>query len=277
MLTTPRLIALVPLALGVFAVPASAHHEATVSAVATSLALDPPSCASSERRPTSRCDGIRRARVTWTGTCGTNKPYVEVNFFASRAGGGNPIALATEQEDLQTSGVTTTLLEPGVHVYATVTMDCLWDDPDGAGPDAHSASATSAPTAEVVVPPWLRQVRTIKNNFCNFNPGFNRVVMQAGQRGGIVDFDVDYNDSSMLGVGRRRPAGVRKVWVNAGGAGIRKRRHPVMSLLQEFGRREPLSGAMGVNPRKAGWLRLWAEVGGVRTNSLAIQVVRNRC
>jgi hypothetical protein len=32
-----------------------------------------------------------------------------------------------------------------------------------------------------------------------------------------------------------------------------------------------------VNPRKAGWLKVWEEVGGVKSNTLAIKVVRNRC
>jgi hypothetical protein len=258
------------------AVPASAHHQATVSASATSLTLDPPKCGPSELRHVSRCDGVRRARVTWSGTCGTSQPYVSVDFFATRAGGGNPIRLATEQEDLQTSGVTTTLLEPGAHVYATVTMDCLWDDPEGTGPDAHTVTVTSAPTGRMTVRPWLREVNDIKNNFCNFNPG-SRTLLQAGQRGAILDFSTDFIDRSLLGVSRRKPAGVRQVWVNAKGAGIRKRRHPEMSLLMEFGRREPVSGALRVNPRRAGWLKLWAEVGGVRTNSLAIRVVPNRC
>ena len=34
---------------------------------------------------------------------------------------------------------------------------------------------------------------------------------------------------------------------------------------------------MGVNPRRVGWLKFWEEVGGFRTNTLAIPVVRNRC
>jgi hypothetical protein len=62
------------LALLCMSAPASAHHAATVSATASSLTLDPPKCKSSERRATSRCDGTRVARVSWTATCGA-KPY----------------------------------------------------------------------------------------------------------------------------------------------------------------------------------------------------------
>jgi hypothetical protein len=258
------------------AAPVSAHHQATVSATATSLTLDPSKCAFSERRTRSRCDGTRRARVTWSVSCGTNKPYVTVDFLARRAGGGKPILLASETADLQTTGVTSTLLEPGARVYATVTVDCVWDDPEGTGPEAHSVAVTSAPTAEVVVPPWLVSVDDVYNNFCNFTPRSGRVVLQAGQSS-ILDFGIDFNDRSLLGVNRRRPAGVRKMWVNARGAGIRKRRHPELYLLGPFGQRDPVAAALRLNPRRAGSMRVWAEVGGVRTNALSVPVVRSRC
>ena len=261
----------------VLAAPASAHHAATVSIDATSLTLDPSSCKQSERRSSSRCDGIRRARVEWSGTCGAT-PDVSVDLYAAHGAGGPPIPLgAVVDIEGSTSGAATTLLEPGARVYATVTMDCYWEDPDGTGPDAHSVRATSAPTAQVVVPPWLRSVETLKANYCNFSPSFERPPLQAGQRGNILDLSVDYLDRSLLGVSRRKRAGIRRVWLRAQGAGVRLRRHPEMSLIQEFGRREPVSGALRVNPRRAGWLKVWAEVSGVRTNSLAVRVVRNRC
>jgi hypothetical protein len=254
---------------------ASAHHEATVSVAAGSLTLDPSSCPAYERRPVSRCDGTRVARVTWSGTCGA-RPLVTVEYWATRAGGGKPIALATETVDDQTSGVTTTILEPGAHVYATVTMDCHWADPDGTGPPEHTVSATSAPTAEVTIPPHLREVSVAKGNYCNFNPG-SRTVLQARQRGSIVSFGSHFSDQSLLGPGRRTAAGVRQRWVNMKGPGARHRRHPEVFLLHEFGRREPFSGLLRVAPRRPGWHRFWEEVGGVRTNTLAIRVVPNRC
>jgi hypothetical protein len=259
----------------VLAAPASAHHAATVSATALSLTVGPPGCASYERRPVSRCDGSRRAHVTWSATCGA-RPFVTVDYWAARKGGGKPISLATEEVDDQASGVTTAIVAPGAHVYATVTMDCFWSDPDGAGPPAHSVAVTSAPTAEVVVPPWLRQVSVIKNNTCNFNPG-GRDILQAGQRGSILDLGTDYLDKSLLGVSRRSAAGARQRWANAKGAGIRARKHPELFMLAEFGRRDPVSGALRVNPRRPGWLKVWEEVGGVRSNTLAVKVAPNRC
>jgi hypothetical protein len=255
---------------------ASAHHQGTASATATSLTLAPAKCGTYERRPASRCDGYRRATVTWTATC----PYsssVTVDYWASRKGGGKPISLASEEAPSdQLSGSTTAIVVPGAHMYATVTVDCAWTDPDGTGPDAHSVSATSAPTAEVVVPPWLREVSVNKGNYCNFDPrGGN--VLQAGQRGSILSFSSDFVDKSLLGSGRRTPAAVRQRRLGAKGAGISLRRKPEVFLLQEFGRREPFSGLLRVNARKAGWLKLWEEVGGVKSNTLAIKVVRNRC
>ncbi|HEV7846505.1 MAG TPA: hypothetical protein VGO83_09635 [Thermoleophilaceae bacterium] len=263
------------LAMGLVAVPASAHHAASVSITASSLTLEPPKCSSHERRPVSRCDGYRTARVTWSGTC-AGLSGVTVEFWASRAGGGKPILLDATEEADGLSGVSTMSLAPGAHVYATATMNCYWSDPDGTGPPAHTVSVRSAPTAEVTIPPWLTQVSLVKNNTCNFNPG-GRTVMQAGQRGDIVDFSTEYLDRSLLGAGRRTKAGVRGRWVNVKGPGIRLRRHPQLFLLQEFGRREPFSGLLRPNPRRPGWHRFWEEVGGVRSNTLAIRAVPGRC
>ncbi len=259
----------------VLAAPASAHHAATVSATAHSLSVDPPRCASYERRTISRCDGSRRARVTWSATCGA-RTFVRVHYWASRKGGGSPISLATEDVDDQTSGVTTTIVPAGAHVYATVTVDCHWPDSDGTGPPEHTVDVTSAPTATVTVPPWLQSVSVIKGNTCNFDPR-GRDILQAGQRGSILDLSTSYLDKSLLGVSRRSRAGARQRWANAKGAGIRVRRHPELSLLADFGRRDPVAGALRVNARKAGWLKVWEEVGGVRSNTLAVKVVPNRC
>jgi hypothetical protein len=257
------------------AASASAHHQGTASATATSLTLQPSKCAMYERRPASRCDGSRRATVTWTVTC-PYSPSVTVDYWATRRGGGKPVNLASEQPDGNAfSGSTTAVVPPGAHMYATVTVDCYWPDPDGTGPDAHSVSATSAPTGEVTVPPWLSSVSVQRGNYCNFNPG-GRTILQARQ-GSIVSFSTDYVEKSLLGAGKRSKAGVRQRWLRASGAGSRVRRHPRTYLLQEFGRREPFSGLLDVFPRRAGWLKLWEEAGGVRSNALAIKVVPSRC
>ncbi len=265
----------VALGAAVLATPASAHHAATVSATAHSLSVDPTRCASYERRTISRCDGSRRARVTWSATCGA-RPFVTVYYWASRKGGGSPISLATEQVDDQTSGVTTTIVPAGAHVYATVLMECHWSDPDGAGPPEHSVDVTSAPTAVVTVPPWLQSVSVHRGNYCNFNPG-GRTVLQARQRGNIVSFSSSFLDKSLLGSGRRTRAGVRDRWLNAKGPRLRLRGHPEVFLLQEFGRREAFSGLLRVNTRGAGWIKFWEEVGGVKSNTLAIRAVPARC
>jgi hypothetical protein len=119
-------------------------------------------------------------------------------------------------------------------------------------------------------------VSVIKSNTCNFDPR-GRDILQAGQRGSILDLSTSYLDRSLLGVSRRSSAGARQRWANAKGAGIRKRKHPELFLLADFGRKDPVAGALRVNPRKAGWLKVWEEVGGVRSNTLAVKVVPNRC
>lgn len=271
-LLTAAACAALPLAL---AAPASAHHDPTASVTATSLSLGPTGCPSYERRPVSRCDGYRRATVTWSATCGA-RPFMSVEFWAARKGGGRPILIESDTAGEQLSGSASALVPPGSHLYATVTLECTWENTDLTGPEEHTVTRTSAPSPQVTVPPWLRQVSVQKGNYCNLNPG-GRTVLQARQRGSIVSFSSDFVDRSLLGTGRRAPAAVRQRWLNAKGAGIRLRRRPEVFLLQEFGRREPFSGLLRPNPRRAGWLKLWEEVGGVRTNALAIKVLPNRC
>ena len=198
-----------------------------------------------------------------------------VEFWAARKGGG-PILIESDTAGEQLSGSASALVPPGSHLYATVTLECMWENSDLSGPEEHTVTRTSAPSPQVTVPPWLRQVSVQKGNYCNLNPG-GRTVLQARQRGSIVSFSSDFVDRSLLGTGRRAPAAVRQRWLNAKGAGIRLRRRPEVFLLQEFGRREPFSGLLRPNPRRAGWLKLWEEVGGVRTNALAIKVLPNRC
>jgi hypothetical protein len=276
MLSARRIVALaVVLGAAVAAAPASAHHQGSTSATITSFTVDPPKCAMYQRRPVSRCDGSRRAHVAYTGTCGADMPSVEVVFWAARPDGGKPIFLASESAD-GTSGEISAVIDAGVRLYATATMDCYWSDPAFGGPEAHTVSATSAPSATIDVAPWLQQVSVNKGNYCNFDPA-GRNLLQARQRGSILSFGTSFVDNSLLGSGRRSAAAIRKRRLNAKGAGIRVRRRPEVFLLQEFGRREPFSGLLRVNPRKAGWLKVWEEVGGVKSNTLAIKVVRNRC
>lgn len=258
----------------VLATTASAHHAATVSATATSLALEPSSCPTYERRPRSRCDGYRRATVTWSTTCGA-EPDVGVEFFAARKDGGRPILLDSDTAS-GPSGSTSALLRPGAHVFAIVTQHCTWADRDGTGPEEHTVTVRSAPSPQVTIPPWLSSVSVQSGSYCNFNPG-SRTVLQARRRGNIVSFSTDFVDRSLLGAGRRTSAGVRQRRLRATGAGVRLSRRPEVFLLQEFGRREPFQGLLRVNAGRSGWLKLWEEVAGVRSNTLAIRVLPNRC
>src|SRR5918995_470941 len=75
------------------------------------------------RRPVSRCDGYRRARVTWSATCGA-RPFVSVEFWAARKGGGRPILIESDTAGEQLSGSASALVPPGSHLYATVTLEC---------------------------------------------------------------------------------------------------------------------------------------------------------
>jgi hypothetical protein len=257
--------------------PAAAHHQGTASATA-SLSLDPPrpGCKMVERRTRTHCDGSRVVRVTWSVGCGA-RPFVTVHHWSPRPGGGAPIKLeSVELYDEQSSGVTATRFEAGVKVFATVEVDCFFEDPNGTIPE-HSATATSAPTAEAYIPPRLNSVEAVSNSFCGLDVPIRWLdtVLQAGQTSN-GDFHMTFDDSSLLGVGRFSRAARRRTVLFARGAGLRvkARARPWVPGATERIRTE---AGIRWTPRKAGTLRVWAEIGGHRTNVLAFRVVKARC
>src|SRR5215216_931682 len=97
-------------------------------------------------------------------SCGA-RSFVTVDYWASRKGGGKPISVATEEVDDQTSGVAHDDRAAGRPPVRDRDHGLLPAGPGcGTGPAAHSVSVTSAPTGEVIVPPWLQQVSVIKGN-----------------------------------------------------------------------------------------------------------------
>lgn len=58
----------------------------------------------------------------------------------------------------------------------------------------------------------------------------------------------------------------------ARGAGVRLKRSPDRGMLRELG-----EVGTWLNPRRAGTLRVWATIGGHRTNTLRIRVLPKRC
>jgi hypothetical protein len=94
------------------------------------------------------------------------------------------------------------------------------------------------------------------------------VTWQAGQYAQIEYF-LRYSASSLT---RRGVPELRQLKFFARGAGVRKKASADRGMLNQL-------GALGtwVNPRRAGTLRIWATIGGHRTNTLRIRVLPKRC
>jgi hypothetical protein len=92
-----------------------------------------------------------------------------------------------------------------------------------------------------------------------------------------VDFTLTFNDTSLLGARRFSKAGRRKTVLYARGAGLNFHAPARSSVPGPVG---PISTGAGMRltPRKRGRVRVWARIGGYKTNVLAFRVLPpHRC
>ena len=254
------------------AASASAHHSASATA---SLTMDPanPNCKLVEKTHRSKCRGSRVVRVTWSVSCSNPDPIVNIRFWTPRPG-KSPEEMESVEESVP-SGVTVKRFEAGTKVFATVKVFCDFEG-DGDTIDAHRVVAESTPTAEAFIPPRLVGVSNIKNSFCGFIPTLRqqRYGLQARQTSGW-DFSLIFNEDSLLGVRRFSDAGRRRTILRARGAGINWRAIAapwIPTATQRF----PTAAGIILVPRKPGPLKIWAVIGGEKTNVLTLRVAPRR-
>jgi hypothetical protein len=84
-----------------------------------------------------------------------------------------------------------------------------------------------------------------------------------------VEYSLAYSAASLIKPGVPE---LRQIKLFARGDGYRLKSAPDRGMLREL-------GAIGrwVNPRRAGTLRLWATIGGKRTNTLKARILPKRC
>jgi hypothetical protein len=251
---------------------ASAHHSASATA---SLAMDPasPSCKLVERTYRSKCRGSRVVRVTWSVSCSNPDPIVNIHFWTPRPGKSAEI-METEEASTH-SGVTVKRFEAGTKIFATVHVFCDFDG-DGDMIDAHRVEADSLATAEAFIPPRLTRVRSVKNSFCGFLPSLTqqRYGLQARQTSGW-DFSLIFNEDSLLGVSRNSRTGRVKTRLRSKGAGINYNDIAAPWIPGASGRIPTSAGTILV-PRRPGPLKVWAVIGGEKTNVLTLRVLPRR-
>jgi hypothetical protein len=222
------------------------------------------------------CARARRATVSWNASCGSAAPAdalqsVDVGIYGVRPDGTR---FAYDGEALEDApppnGSMSMTAGPGLRFFGEVTVTCSTTVVDAEGNEVeHRGSATST-TAQFYLPPQLIAARTTRAGFCGVRVPNSKVDkwLQAGQYAELAYY-LRYSGAALM---KRGVPALRQIKLFARGAGIRLKRSPDRDML-----RDP--GVIGtwLTPRRGGTLRVWARIGGKRTNTLRIKVLPKRC
>ena len=244
-------------ALGVPA-PAAADHVTAAAAIELVPGGEAPA-------------GGRKATLNWSVTCSPGSEpggSVEV-LLKPRNAGLRPRAVAEIEVAGESSGSEPLTVAAGRTVLAQVNAECTQtvESADGeSDPVVHRARA-SATSAELNVPPRLLDASVERGTWCDAERARRRGALQALQFY-RVELSLAFSGFSLL-QGRGRAAW-SEVIVRASGAGVRHRKRAVINRNGFF---------LEVRPRRPGRLRVWVELGGVKTNARVLRVVpiRGNC
>ncbi len=221
------------------------------------------------------CARGRRATVTWNASCGPAAPAdalreIYPTIYGVRPDGRRFAYDGEALEEPTPAGSMGMTAGPGLRFFAEVSVTCSATVVNEEGYEVeHRASATSAPTQQFFLPPQLISARTTRSGFCGVTPPVSRMdrLFQAGQYAEVA-YVLGYSGASLMKPGI---PGLRQIKLFARGD-RRLKSAPDRGMLREL-------GAIGrwVNPRRAGTMRLWATIGGHRTNTLRMRILPKRC
>jgi hypothetical protein len=270
MLRIAPLVALAALA-GPVPVASADHVQPTVTA---SLVLGKPvkDCDSHQV-----CGGSRRATISWSASCGPGVgpealETVEVAIQGIRPS-GRRFDYDGEAFDSEQVGLTDSvsmIAGPGLRFTGVVKVTCFVQTVNADGdPVDHRGSAT-ATTGELFLPPRTAGFSVMRGTWCGVNLTGNQSsrILQAGQYFDVAWF-MRYSGASLFKSGV--PA-KRQVKLFGRGAGTSFRRFADPGILRNYG-----EIGTWVRPRRGGTLKIWAVIGGKKTNTLSIRVLPKRC
>jgi hypothetical protein len=222
------------------------------------------------------CGGARRAAISWNASCGPAAPSdalqsIDVTIFGVTPSGGrfayDSEGLESEASLVDSLGMT---VGPGLRFIGEVVVTCAVTVTDEEGTSVEHRGQATATTAEFYLPPFLTGWRTTRSGFCGVNPPNSKLdkLLQAGQYAELA-WLVRFSGGSLL---RRGVPALRQIKLFARGAGIRLKASPFRPLVRQFG----LLGTY-LTPRRGGTLRIWATIGGKKTNALTVRVLPKRC
>jgi hypothetical protein len=269
------------------------RYPALVAALLVAAAITPPSALADHIAPSvtatlelgkavrdcsqsGLCARARRATISWNASCGPAAPAdalesVDVGIYGVRPDGKRfPYDGEALEDAPPLSGSMGLTAGPGLRFFGEVTVTCRTSTVNAEGdPVEHSGKATST-TSQFYLPPQLIDFSTTRAGFCGVkvpNSKINR-WLQAGQYAEMAYY-LRYSAAALV---KRGIPELRQVKLFARGAGIRVKRSPDRGMLREL-------GEIGTwfTPRRGGTLRIWATIGGHRTNTLRVRVLPKRC
>jgi hypothetical protein len=224
---------------------------------------------------TGLCARARRATVSWNASCGPAAPAdasvsIDVGIYGVTPEGKRFGYDGEALDEPTLTGSMAMTAGPGLRFFGEVTITCSTTTVNDEGDSVEHKGEATATTAQFYLPPQLVGFRTTRAGFCGVNVPRSKLDkwLQAGQYADLEYF-LRYSASSLT---RRSRPELRQIKLFARGAGVRKKASPDRSMLNQL-------GAIGtwVNPRRAGTLRIWATIGGKKTNTLRVRVLPKRC
>jgi hypothetical protein len=212
-------------------------------------------------------DGSHRVKLDWQVGCGANAPdaTLDESFYGvlvPRRAGGKP-AIAVQEEFTEPSGSAIVIVQPGRRVFGRVLLECR---------DAGElATVTVESPEQIYVPPRLAGFSVPHGTWCGRLTDRQRDTGIGASDFQTVNWRLQFGRTTML----KSPstAGLLKeVRLRASGRGMRLRVGPDSGALRKNG----VFQATIFTPR-SGKLKLWAEVGGVKTNVVTVPIVGDPC
>jgi len=258
-------------ALGIAAPAAQADHVQPTVTTTLELGAKVKDCSGS-----GICGGSRRATVSWSASCGPGVSAdalqeIEVSILGVKPS-GKRFVYDSETFDSVDGHLVDSLAmvaAPGLRFVAEVAVTCSVELVSSEGDLVEHRGKSRGTSAELYLPPRLSGYLIERGAICGYNLsiGQSKRLLQARQYFRLIWY-MRFSGASLLksGVAPRK-----QVKLFARGAGLNQKTAPDKTLL--FG-----TGDIGTTlvPRRAGTLKIWATIGGHRTNTLRIKVLPRR-
>lgn len=222
--------------------------------------------------------GGRKATVTWTSSCNVPGqdagPSTEISLMARvKRPGARPVGYETVNVDESgegASGGANVVIPAGVRLFAQIDVSCSYTTYDADANRVEHTGKTSATSADVFLNPALVSHEFPQNTHCGYARSNPFKVAQVGQFAKL-DYELRFSALSLL-PSTGLAAELSGIRLHGRGGGLNFKRKPDRNALRKQGVYQ-----VWFRPRRGGTLKIWATIGGVKTNTLRIKVLPKRC